>query len=136
MYYSRRTISTPTLLHFHFPHGHINRNPNYIDTNFYFEGIQYELVGVSYGNGGHFHDRLFFEGKAWLADGMKEISGVKQAITYEISGRVETAFPKQDKEPIICTDSQSNKRNRSASSSTYSINDILYLKCSPTWDEG
>ena len=64
-------LSLPLFLLLKYPIEKLNQIPDYVDQHIAFEGSQYELVGVSYGNGSHFVDRLCIENKAHYADGMK-----------------------------------------------------------------
>jgi hypothetical protein len=126
---SRKTLSLPLFLLIKYPIEKINQRPDYVDQHIVFEGSQYELVGVSYGNGSHFVDRLCFENKAHYADGMKrdDYTNIRQAISFEINEPVERAFPKQCKEPMRI---KIKTRQNTARGSTFTLNDILYLKCS------
>jgi hypothetical protein len=73
--------------------------------------------------------RLCFENKAHYADGMKrdDYTNIRQAISFEINEPVERAFPKQCKEPMR---TKIKTRQNTARGSTFTLNDILYLKCS------
>ena len=124
---SRKTLSLPLFLLLKYPIEKLNQIPDYVDQHIAFEGSQYELVGVSYGNGSHFVDRLCIENKAHYADGMKidDNTNIRQAISFEINEPVERAFPKQFKTPMNANQATKAKTRQNASS-TFTLNEILY----------
>ena len=115
----RRTFAYPTVLHLcYFTGAHegngVAELPAFLDREIQFDGIQYTLVGATYGNGSHFIFRYVIGSEVFEADGLqRDYDGVRSAISVPLNEDNKISFPGE----II---------NSSGRGRNYKINDVYY----------
>jgi hypothetical protein len=92
----RETTQFPNILHLTFPsadgNGYIPL-PNHLDKEVIIEGVNFDIIGATYGNGAHFFFRYIHDGKIYEADGMQKHSTSTDFRTVRAAEGIEVKEP-------------------------------------------